>query len=155
MSGIGQARRPSVCRVADACYHSEHHCCTDNGLQCIMRSVMHSASNRVHSITSLVPAQLSDCNTIHQHHPSLDGRSLCGLVIWRALLLPGSVTVYPCDSNTDIQIRHGFFAPFFIFFWWCPQSDNIIFGPGASEQQLSSKMRPIVLHSPLSSPPER
>lgn len=131
MSGIGQTRRPSVWRAADACYQAEHHCCTDNSLECIMRSGMHSASDRVHSISSLVPAQLSDCNTIHQHHLSLEGRSLCRLVIWRALLSPGSLTVYP----------------FFFFLGSAPQSGDIIFGLGAGEQQLSSKMRPTVLRS--------
>lgn len=151
MSGIG--RPLSVCRAADACYHSEHHCCTDNSLQCIMRSVMHSASERVHSITSLVPAQLSNRNTIHQHDPLLDGRSLSGLVIWRALFSPGSVNVYPCDINTHIQIRHDFFALFFVlFFCWlvflvCPTERQHLFWTRAIASNSSSKMRAIVLHS--------
>lgn len=98
------------CRAADAYYQTEHHCCTDNSLQCIMRSGMDSASDRVHFITSLVPAQLSDCNAIRRHHPSLEGRSLCGLIIWRALLSLGSATVYPCDTNAHVQIRQCLFV---------------------------------------------
>lgn len=152
MSGIG--RPLSVCRAADACYHSEHHCCTDNSLQCIMRSVMHSASERVHSITSLVPAQLSNCNTIHQHDPLLDGRSLSGLVIWRALFSPGSVNVYPCDINTHTHTNQTWlfctffcFVFFVVFFLVCPTERQHLFWTRAIASNSSSKMRAIVLHS--------
>lgn len=133
------------CRAADAYYQTEHHCCTDNSLQCIMRSGMDSASDRVHFITSLVPAQLSDCNAIRRHHPSLEGRSLCGLIIWRALLSLGSATVYPCDTKRTRPNQTWLVC------------DNFTFGADASEPQLSSKMRAIVLHSAeqLNSPPER
>lgn len=139
MSGRGHARlaKRLYCRAAEAYYQAEHHCCTDNSLQCIMRSGMDSASDRVHFISSLVPAQLSDCNAIRRHPSLIRGP----LALWINNLACSSLarllaTVYPCDTK---RTRPNQTCLMFV--------TTSLLGADAREPQLSSMMRAIVLHS--------
>lgn len=113
MSGSGHARlaKRLYCRAAEAYYQAEHHCCTDNSLQCIMRSGMDSASDRVHFITSLVPAQLSGCNAIRRHPSLIRGP----LALWINNLACSSLArqlllFIPATQNAHVQIRHVLFV---------------------------------------------